>query len=117
VTAIVVWAQRCSCGGQGDGHRSAEHHEPVGSADVDPFAGRACPLCGDYVTGPCLECAAGAIVAVARARALHRPVTLLGQAWCDECSTQRSTGPRTAERIAYIPHPCPTIRALDGEAS
>jgi hypothetical protein len=49
-------------------------------------------------------------------RALHRPVTLMGQVWCDECSTQRSTGPHAAERIAYIPHPCPTIQALDGEA-
>jgi hypothetical protein len=50
-------------------------------------------------------------------RALHRPVTLLGQTWCDECSTQRTTGPRTAERVAYIPHPCPTIRALEGETT
>jgi hypothetical protein len=50
-----------------------------------------------------------------RVRALHRPVTLLGQTWCDECSTQRATGPRTAERVAYIPHPCNTIRALEGE--
>lgn len=46
---------------------------------------------------------------------LHRPVTLMSQVWCDECSTQRSTGPRTSERIAYIPHPCRTIQALDGE--
>lgn len=51
-----------------------------------------------------------------RVRALHRPITLMGQVWCDECSTQRSAGPRTSERIAYIPHPCNTIRALDGEA-
>jgi hypothetical protein len=48
-------------------------------------------------------------------RALHRPVAELGQTWCDECSTRRSTGPRTAERIAYIPHPCRTVRAIDGE--
>jgi hypothetical protein len=52
-----------------------------------------------------------------RAVALHHPVTEMGQTWCDECSVQRSTGPRTWERIAYIPHPCPTIRALNGEAS
>lgn len=51
-----------------------------------------------------------------RVRALHAPVTLLGRVWCDECSTQRSTGPGTFERIAYIPHPCPTVQALEGEA-
>ncbi len=51
-----------------------------------------------------------------RVRDLHRPVTLMGQVWCDECSTQRQTGPREAERVAFIPHPCRTIRALDGEA-
>lgn len=51
-----------------------------------------------------------------RVLALHRPVTELGQVWCDECSTQRSTGPRTAERAVYIPHPCRTIQALNGEA-
>jgi hypothetical protein len=57
------------------------------------------------------------LVAVKQAvRELHRPVTLMGQVWCDECSTQRSTGPRTSERTAYIPHPCRTIQALNGEA-
>lgn len=65
---LPAWAQRCSCGGQGITHLSAEHHEPVGPAVVDPFAGRACPLCGDYVTGPCPTCAASAIGAVARVR-------------------------------------------------
>jgi len=44
---------------------------------------------------------------------LHHPITLMGQVWCDACSVQRQTGPRTTERIAYIPHPCPTIQALD----
>lgn len=52
---------------------------------------------------------------VARARALHRPVTIAGLICCDECSTQRSTGPRTSERIAYIPYPCRTVQALDQE--
>lgn len=52
-----------------------------------------------------------------RVRELHRPVTLLGRVWCDECSTQRSIGPKTFERIAYIPHPCRTIQALDGEGA
>lgn len=50
---------------------------------------------------------------IARARAIHHPVTIMGQVWCDECSTQRSTGPRTWERIAYMPHPCQTVQALD----
>lgn len=66
---LTIWAHRCSCGGRGIIHLSAEHHEPVSPADVAPFAGRACPLCSDYVTGPCPECAAGAIAAVVRARA------------------------------------------------
>lgn len=52
-----------------------------------------------------------------RVQALHRPVTLMGQVWCDECSGQRRTGPKTYERIAYIPHPCRTIQALEGESS
>lgn len=53
----------------------------------------------------------------ARVAALHHPVTLMGQVWCDECSTQRLTGPSTCERIAYIPHPCRTIQALTEETS
>jgi hypothetical protein len=52
-----------------------------------------------------------------RVAALHSPFTALDQVWCDECSTQRSTGPRTSERVALIPHPCRTIQALDGEES
>lgn len=47
--------------------------------------------------------------------ALHHPVTLLGVVCCNECSGQRRTGPRTYERTAYIPHPCRTIQALNGE--
>lgn len=74
----ITWAQRCSCGGQGITHFHAEHHERVGPADVDPFAGRACPLCGDYVTGPCPECAGSAIEAVARVRALAADM----RTWC-----------------------------------
>jgi len=52
----------------------------------------------------------------AAVRALHHPVTLMGMVCCDECSTQRSTGPNASERVAYIPHPCRTIQALNGEA-
>jgi hypothetical protein len=66
--ALPVWAQRCSCGGQGITHLAAEHHEPVGPADVDPHAGRACDLCGDYVTGPCPTCAPATVAALARVR-------------------------------------------------
>lgn len=117
MSSIPAWSTRCSCGGQGITHFHAERHEPVGPSLVDPFAGRACDSCGDYVTGPCPECAPAAIAAVTRARELHHPVTLMGVVCCDECSTQRSTGPHTSERIAYIPHPCRTIQALNGEWS
>lgn len=51
-----------------------------------------------------------------RAVELHRPVTLMGMVCCDECSTERQIGPRSTERIAFIPHPCRTIQALNGEA-
>lgn len=47
---------------------------------------------------------------------LHRPVTLMGMVCCDECSLLRQTGPRSSERMAYIPHPCATVQALEGEA-
>lgn len=46
---------------------------------------------------------------------LHSPVQHLGQSWCSECSVRRSTGPCADEWVAYIPHPCPTIDALDGK--
>lgn len=55
--------------------------------------------------------------ALARVRALHRPVTIDGMVCCDECSTQRRTGPRTWDRAVYIPYPCRTVQALDGETS
>ncbi|MGV2914682.1 hypothetical protein [Streptomyces alfalfae] len=48
-----------------------------------------------------------------RVRDLHAPVQHMGQTWCQECSVRRSTGPRTEEWTAYIPHPCPTINALE----
>lgn len=67
---LPAWAQRCSCGGQGITHLHADRHEPIGPADVDPHAGRACDLCGDYVTGVCPTCASTAIAAVARVREL-----------------------------------------------
>jgi hypothetical protein len=48
-----------------------------------------------------------------RIRNLHAPVQHMGQTWCAECSTRRRTGPRTDEWVAYIPHPCATIDALE----
>ena len=50
-----------------------------------------------------------------RVRDLHSPVQHMGQTWCAECSTRRRTGPRTDEWVAYIPHPCPTIEALENK--
>ncbi|GGZ83138.1 hypothetical protein [Streptomyces rubiginosohelvolus] len=47
-----------------------------------------------------------------RITALHAPVQHMGQVWCGECSVRRSTGPRSEEWVAFIPHPCPTIDAL-----
>lgn len=47
-----------------------------------------------------------------RVTALHAPVRHMGQTWCGECSVRRSTGPRTEEWVAFIPHPCPTIEAI-----
>lgn len=46
---------------------------------------------------------------------LHAPVQHLGQTWCQECSVRRSTGPKTEEWVAYIPHPCNTIQALENK--
>ncbi|WP_275428519.1 hypothetical protein [Streptomyces sp. CS090A] len=37
----------------------------------------------------------------------------MGQAWCGECSVRRRTGPQAEEWVAFIPHPCPTINALN----
>lgn len=48
---------------------------------------------------------------------LHAPVQHMGQTWCSECSVQRSTGPKTAEWVALIPHPCPTIDALSEQVT
>lgn len=48
-----------------------------------------------------------------RVTALHAPVPHMGRTWCAECSVRRRTGPRTDEWVAYIPHPCPTIEALE----
>lgn len=50
-----------------------------------------------------------------RVRNLHSPVQHLGQTWCAECSRRRRTGPRTDEWVAYIPHPCATISALENK--
>ncbi|MEV7466170.1 hypothetical protein AB0O20_06595 [Streptomyces kronopolitis] len=54
-----------------------------------------------------------ACAAIARVRALHQPVQHLGQTWCSECSHRRSTGPKTDEWVVYIPHPCPTLDAIE----
>jgi hypothetical protein len=48
-------------------------------------------------------------------RALHAPVQHMGQTWCGECSVRRRTGPKTQEWVAFIPHPCPTLDALEGK--
>jgi len=48
-----------------------------------------------------------------RVIALHAPVEHLGKTWCQECSVRRRTGPRTDEWVAFIPHPCPTLDALE----
>lgn len=50
---------------------------------------------------------------IERVRGIHTPVQHLGKVWCAECSVRRSTGPKTEEWVAYIPHPCPTRAALD----
>ncbi|MFC8339230.1 hypothetical protein ACFUJX_19775 [Streptomyces rubiginosohelvolus] len=54
-----------------------------------------------------------ALTAVQRITALHAPVQHMGQVWCGECSVRRSTGPKSEEWVAFIPHPCPTIDVLD----
>jgi hypothetical protein len=48
--------------------------------------------------------------------ALHSPVEHMGQIWCASCSVRRSTGPHSEEWVAYIPHPCPTLDALETTA-
>jgi hypothetical protein len=53
--------------------------------------------------------------AESRVRALHAPVQHMGKTWCTECSVRRSTGPRTEEWVAFIPHPCPTLDALENK--
>jgi hypothetical protein len=45
---------------------------------------------------------------------LHQPVRHLGKVWCSGCSVRRSTGPQTDEWVAFIPHPCPTLDAING---
>lgn len=64
-------------------------------------------------------CIASDVIKDAKKRVLelHHPVTLMGKVWCDECSIRRSTGYGTSERIAYVLHPCPTVQALEEEAS
>jgi hypothetical protein len=52
-----------------------------------------------------------------RVTALHSPVQHMGQTWCAECSVRRRTGPKTEEWVAFIPHPCPTLEALENKGS
>lgn len=54
---------------------------------------------------------------LAAVRALHAPVQHMGRTWCGECSVQRSAGPQTTEWVAFIPHPCATIQALNEPAN
>ncbi|MGW5691521.1 hypothetical protein ACWEWX_11320 [Streptomyces asiaticus] len=46
---------------------------------------------------------------------LHQPVQHMGKTWCGECSVRRRTGPKTEEWVAFIPHPCPTLDALENK--
>lgn len=46
---------------------------------------------------------------------LHQPVQHMGKTWCGECSVRRRTGPKSEEWVAFIPHPCPTLNALDNK--
>jgi len=50
-----------------------------------------------------------------RIRDLHAPVQHLGKTWCAECSVRRRAGPRADEWVAFIPHPCATIEALENK--
>ena len=50
-----------------------------------------------------------------RVTALHEPVQHMGQTWCGECSVRRRTGPKAEEWMAFIPHPCPTLNALENK--
>lgn len=50
-----------------------------------------------------------------RVTALHAPVQHMGQTWCAECSVRRRTGPKAEEWVAFIPHPCPTLEALENK--
>lgn len=50
---------------------------------------------------------------IAAVRALHQPAQHLALTICNECSTERSTGPGRFERHVVMPWPCPTIAAID----
>lgn len=50
-----------------------------------------------------------------RVTALHSPVQHLGKTWCRECSVRRRTGPHADEWVAFIPHPCPTLDAIENK--
>jgi hypothetical protein len=65
-----------------------------------------------------IEIAHGTYVnAKKRVMALHTPIAHMGKTWCAECSVRRQTGPRTEEWVAFVPHPCPTLEALDWKES
>jgi len=50
-----------------------------------------------------------------RIRDLHAPVQHLRKTWCGECSVRRRTSPHAEEWVAFIPHPCPTVEALENK--
>ena len=45
--------------------------------------------------------------AIERVRALHAPIEIASKKFCDECNNETE--------YWVVPHPCPTLRALDGE--
>lgn len=45
--------------------------------------------------------------AIDRVRALHAPIEIASKKFCDECNNETE--------YWVVPHPCPTLRAIDGE--
>lgn len=45
--------------------------------------------------------------AIERVRALHKPIEIASKKSCDECNNETE--------YWVVPHPCPTLRTLDGE--
>ncbi|MER6844804.1 hypothetical protein [Streptomyces platensis] len=105
----ITWETSClSCSRILDNARSREE---ALERNVD-YLKRNIRRSRDQVDGYDKELAA-AKAALDRVRALHQPVQHMGQAWCAECSHRRSTGTKANEWVAYIPHPCPTLDAIE----